>query len=169
MRNLQRGRKEKPKANKYIMVSFLFFIFLHWVTNFFYFFMKLGFSYSSVSEYFLGNPDKFLPQKTAMGLLEVTHIHLFTMGIVLLAVTHILALFPLSEGVKVKLFTGVFIAAFFDILSGWLITFVHPYFTYLKMASFVVFQLCLGWILVVSLFSYIRTPSVSLSKSPPHD
>jgi len=168
MRNLQRGRKEKPRANKYIMVLFLFFILLHWVTNFFYFFMKLGFSYGSVSEYFLGNPDKFLPPKTAMGLLEVTHIHLFTMGIVLLAVTHILALFPLREKLKVKLFTLVFISAFFDILSGWLITFAHPCFTYLKMASFVVFQLCLGWILVASLVFYIRTQPLS-SQPPSHD
>jgi len=158
MRHLQRGKKEKPKANKYIMVMFLSLITLHWVTNFFYFFLKLGFSYQSVSEYFLGNPDKFLQPRTAMGLLEITHIHLFTMGVVLLAVTHILALFPLKEKLKLWLFSMAFMSAFLDILSGWLITFVHPYFSYLKMLSFVVLQISLGWILIAALYFYIRLP-----------
>ncbi len=167
MRHLQRGKKEKPRANKYIMLMFLFLILLHWVTNFFYFFLKLGYTFQSVSEYFLGNPEKFLQPKTAMGLLEVTHMHLFAMGIVLVAVTHILALFPVSERFKVWLFVTAFSSAFLDIASGWLITFLSPSFTYLKMASFLTLQLSLAWVILASIFYYMKTPTVSVRKDAP--
>jgi hypothetical protein len=105
--------------------------------------MEMGLSYKGVVEHYLGSPEKFTHPKSIRGLMEVSHFHLFAMGIFLVALMHLLLFVPISGVLKMILIVAAFTSAFLDEASGWLIVFVNPIFAYLKIASFVVLQLSL--------------------------
>jgi hypothetical protein len=105
--------------------------------------MEMGLSYKGVVEHYLGSPEKFTHPKSVRGLMEVSHFHLFAMGIFLVALMHLLLFVPINGALKMILIVGAFSSAFLDEASGWLIVFVSPIFAYLKIASFVVLQLSL--------------------------
>ena len=73
-------------------------------------------------------------------MLEVSHLHFFAMGMLLLTLTHLLLFVPMSLVVKGSLIPAAFVSGLCSELSGWLVRFAHPSFAYLKIASFVVLQ-----------------------------
>ena len=59
-----------------------------WLTNALLYFHKMSLHPSSVVRYYLGAPEEFLNPRSYQGLLEVSHFHLFAMGMLLLVLTH---------------------------------------------------------------------------------
>jgi hypothetical protein len=115
--------------------------------------MEMGLSYKGVVEHYLGSPEKFTHPKSIRGLMEVSHFHLFAMGIFLVALMHLLLFVPISGLFKMILIVAAFSSAFLDEASGWLIVFVSPIFAYLKIASFVTLQLSLIVTIGISVWS----------------
>ena len=87
-------------------------------------------------EYYLGSEERFLSPRSYQGLLEVSHFHLFAMGMLLLVLTHLVLFVPLANRVKAWLIALPFAAALLDEGAGWLVRFVHPGFAYAKIAGF---------------------------------
>jgi hypothetical protein len=75
--------------------------------------------------------------------MEVSHFHLFAMGIFLVMLTHLLLFVPISIPVKLTLIVASFMSALCDEASSWLVRFVSPLFAYLKIGSFFILQLSL--------------------------
>ena len=148
-----------------IILSFtlLYFVFLS-VTNILLYVGNIGFTYSSVVDYYLGSEETFKNPASYRGLLEASHFHLLGMAIGLLLVNHLTAFTGLPQGLKFFLVLGSFISGLLDIASGWLIRFSSPHFAYLKIASFSAFQLTFLFLLAVSFFS-LRV----YNKRPPED
>jgi hypothetical protein len=115
--------------------------------------MEMGLSYQGVVEHYLGSPEKFTRPKSIRGLMEVSHFHLFAMGIFLVSLMHLLLFVPVNGLLKLTLIVAAFTSAFLDEASGWLIVFVSPLFAYMKIASFVVLQLSLITTIALSVWS----------------
>ena len=124
-----------------------------WVTNALLYFSKMSLTYSSVIEYYLGSEERYLSPRSYQGLLEVSHFHLFAMGMLLLVLTHLMLFIPVRNSWKIWLIVVPFTSAFVDEGAGWLVRFVSPHFAYLKIAGFVMLELSLAVLVGLSLWS----------------
>lgn len=126
-----------------IVIFFLVYVAIFWLTNGLLYFNKMGLTYQSVVDYYRGSEEQFLQPRSYQGLLEISHFHLFSMGILMLTLTHLLLFVPMRPSWKALLICLSFGSAFLDEASSWLIRFVHPGFAFLKIASFATLQLTL--------------------------
>lgn len=125
-----------------------------WLTNAFMYFSRMGLTPSSVRGYYLGSEEEFSRPRSAQSMLEVTHAHLPVMGIVVLLLTHLMIFAPYPDRLKRSFIGASFLSALLGEGSGWLLRFVHPAFAWLKIASFLAFQACLG-LLIAGLASFL--------------
>ena len=153
MRFVITGEWSKNRVLQLIIVLFVVYVAILWLTNALLYFQKMGLTYASVTEYYLGSEDKFLPPRSYQGMLEITHFHLFAMGILLLTLTHLMLFVPLRSHLKPWFIVVPFSAALLDEGSGWLVRFVHPLFAYLKIAGFVTLEVSLAVLVAVSLWA----------------
>jgi hypothetical protein len=124
-----------------------------WLTNALLYFSKMSLTAASVVEYYLGSEDRFLSPRSYQGLLEVSHFHLFAMGMLLLVLTHLMLFIPVKSHIKAWLIVVPFVSALLDEGSGWLVRFVSPHFAYLKIAGFLMLEASLAVLVGLSLWS----------------
>jgi hypothetical protein len=153
MRFVITGEWSKNHLLQLIIVLFVVYVAGLWLTNALLYFNKMGLTYSSVTEYYLGSEEKFLQPRTYQGMLEISHFHLFAMGLLLLTLTHLMLFVPLRPDIKPWFVIIPFTSALVDEGSGWLVRFVHPAFAYLKIAGFLALELSLAVLIVVSLWA----------------
>jgi hypothetical protein len=142
-----------------IVVLYVLYVGGLWVTNALLYFAKMDLRPASVVEYYLGAEERFLAPKSFQGLLEVSHFHLFAMGMLLLVLTHLMLFVPLRSSWKAWLIVVPFVSALLDEGAGWLVRFVHPRFAVLKVAGFLLLQGSLGALVVISLWAVFRGSS----------
>ncbi len=146
-----------------LFITFLIFSFLfifQIFTGIYLYIEKYGFSYSSASEYILGNEEKFINPKTFYGLLKLNFPHFLAIFLVVFVLSHFLYFF------KIKNFyffiAGMaFSFGFLDIISSFLML-KSQIFSYLKIISFLGFEISLFvilFILVLNIFIKLRTQS----------
>jgi len=133
-----------------IAFTILFFVFL-WLTNLL-LYLKIGFSYESVVEYYRGSEESFRPPRSYLGLLEEAHFHFFSMAIILVTLNHLLLFVNLNNIYKFILIIGSFVSAFGDIAGGWLIRYVAPQFAYFKIASVIILQITLALLMIIVVY-----------------
>jgi hypothetical protein len=150
MRFVITGEWNRNTLLRVIVLFFLAYCFAFWLTNFGLYFFKMGLTYQSVVDYYLGSAQSFTQPRSFLGLMEVSHFHLFAMGIFLVTLTHLLLFVPAPIWAKLWLIVISFTSAFLDEASGWLVRFVSPNFAYLKIAAFVALQTSLLIIIVLS-------------------
>jgi hypothetical protein len=124
-----------------------------WLTNALLYFEKMSLSPESVVSYYRGNEEIFLNPRSYQGMLEVSHFHLFAMGMLLLVLTHLMLFVPLRNGVKAWLIAIPFLSAALDEGAGWLVRFGHPAFAWLKIAGFLLLQGSLALLVGLALWS----------------
>jgi hypothetical protein len=140
-----------------------------WITNTLLYFEKMSLTYASVVDYYLGSEARFLPARSYQGLLEVSHFHLFAMGMLLMVLTHLMLFVPLANRTKLWLIVVPFLAAALDEAAGWLVRFAHPLFAYAKIAGFLLLQASLGALVVLSVWSVFRGSSGAYRGEPLDD
>ncbi|MGH7792305.1 MAG: hypothetical protein ACREOB_08320 [Thermodesulfobacteriota bacterium] len=146
---------------KLVIAFTLVFFFFLWLTNLL-LYLKIGFSYDSVVEYYRGNEEAFRPAKSYIGMLEEAHFHFFSMAIILVTLNHLLLFTQMRNLWKLAIILASFISAFGDIAGGWLILYVSPVFAYLKIASVVILQATLAILLVLVVrFLYERQQAMN--------
>ncbi len=155
MRFVISGEWTRNHLLKTIIIFFLAYLFFFWWTNLFLFLTKLGFSYESVVDYFRGSEERYMQPRSLQGLLEVSHFHLFAMGILMLTMTHLILFVPFSIKTKMFYICAAFSSAFLDEASGWLIRFVAPEFAWLKLISFSALQIVLALLMLFVLRALI--------------
>ena len=110
---------------------------------------KIGFTPSSVTEYYLGNPDIFREPKSYGSLVEETHFHLFAMGIILMTLNHLMLFSNLKNSHKVLIIIISFTACLLDISSSWLVRYVSSSFSIVKVTSMIVEQVFLVLLIII--------------------
>jgi hypothetical protein len=145
------GEWKRNSLLRLIIVLFLVYGAALWVTNALLYFNKMGLTYQSVVDYYLGSEQQFTQPRSYQGLLEITHFHVFAMGIFILTMAHLLLFVPLRPRTKLWLICLAFGAGLADEGAGWLVRFVHPGFAYAKIGAFLLLQGALGVLLVAVL------------------
>ena len=100
MRFVVSGEFTRNRLLQVIVVLFVVYVALLWVTNAVLYFQKMSLSPSSVVDYYLGSEERFLQPRSFQGMVEISHFHLFAMGLLLMTLTHLMLFVPLSWNVK---------------------------------------------------------------------
>jgi hypothetical protein len=155
------GEWSRNRLLQTIVVLYVLYVGGLWVTNALLYFAKMSLFPSSVVEYYLGNEEKFLAARSFQALLEISHFHLFAMGMLLLVLTHLMLFVPLADRTKLWLIVSPFASALLDEGAGWLVRFVHPGFAVVKVLGFLALQTSLAALILLSLWAVFRGSSRS--------
>ncbi len=153
MRFVVTGEWSRNRLLQTIVVLYALYVVGLWVTNALLYFSKMGLRPDSVVAYYLGSEEQFLSPRSYQGLLEVSHFHLFAMGMLLLVLTHLMLFVPIRGSLKAWLIAVPFLAGFVDEGAGWLVRFAHPGFAYLKIAGFLLLETSLAVLVAISLWA----------------
>jgi hypothetical protein len=155
------GEMNRNRLLQTIVVLYALYVVLLWITNALLYFDSMGLTPSSVVAHYLGAEESFSEPRSYAGLLEVSHFHLFAMGMLLLVLTHLVLFVPLANRTKAWLIALPFLSGLVDEGSGWLVRFVSPHFAWLKIAGFLALQTSLAALVALSLWSVFRGTSDS--------
>ncbi len=126
-----------------------------WATNMAMYFQRMSLAPASVRAYYLGSAEEYSQPRSAASLLEVSHAHLATMGVMILLLTHLAIFAPWEDRTKKWVIGLGFGSSLLGEASGWLVRFVSPAFAILKIACFVTFQSVLALLIgVLGIFLY---------------
>lgn len=156
MKYMQYGGMQNQPLMRLTLYFTLFFLFGFWLTNFAMYFAKMNLAPQSVVEYYLGSEAEFRQPRTYQAMLEVTHTHLPMMAIVMLVLTHLLIFSAFQHRTKIVFIAVAFLSAFLHETAGWLVRFVAPAFAWLKVATFVVMQGMLAFLLLALTLFLVR-------------
>ncbi|WP_139558056.1 hypothetical protein [Methylotetracoccus oryzae] len=159
MRFFVTGEQRRQSMINLIILMFLGYIALFWVSNALMYFHKMNLTPQSVVAYYLGSEEQFTQPKSYQSLLEVTHFHLFSMGILVLTLTHLLLFTALNPTLKLWLTGATFVSAVADELAGWLVRFAHPAFAYFKIGAFLALEISLAALLFFTAASLVAQRS----------
>lgn len=153
---LTKEKEEPPERSILYSIVFVFVLSTLIFTsfNFFLFASKIGLSPESIHRYYAGDPSSFIRPKTFEGMIEVFNPHLITMGVYLFALIHFSFFTNVKNKVLLSALTLLFALA--DNLSPFLIRFVSPHFSYLKLFSFAGLTVSMAYISLIVAVSVIR-------------
>jgi len=149
MRFFATGEQNRQLLMNSLILMFLGYIFLLWISNGLMYFHKMDLTPTSVVSYYLGSEEDFTQPKSYQSLLEVSHFHLFAMGMLVLTLTHLMIMTQLSTLVKVWLSALIYLSAIANEAGGWLVRYAHPDFAYFKIASFILLELSLAALILL--------------------
>ena len=156
MRFFVTGEQQRKALINALVLMFLAYILLLWLSNGLMYFHRMDLSPSSVVAYYLGSEEQFTQPRSYEGMLEVSHFHLFSMGMLVLTLTHLMLMTEFSVRLKIWLSGLTYVSAIGDEAGGWLVRFVHPWFAYFKIGMFLVLETSLLVLLIVVIASLIR-------------
>ncbi|MCX7097017.1 MAG: hypothetical protein NTV43_03815 [Methylococcales bacterium] len=156
MRYFVTGEQQRKSLLNALVLMFLGYIVLLWVSNGMMYFHHMDLTPSSVVAYYLGSEEQFTQARSYQGMLEVSHFHLFSMGMLIVTLTHLMLMTDFSVRLKIWLSSLTYVSALADELGGWLVRFVDPLFAWFKIAAFLLLEFSLAALLVVVVYSLIR-------------
>ncbi len=156
MRFFVTGEQQRKALLNTLVLMFLGYIVLLWLSNGLMYFHHMDLTPSSVIAYYLGSEEQFTQARSYQGMLEVSHFHLFSMGMLVVTLTHLMLMTQFSIRLKVWLSISTYLSAIADEAGGWLVRFVHPTFAYFKIGAFLLLEISLMMLLVVVIMSLIR-------------
>ncbi len=159
MRFFITGEWSRNRLLQTIVVLYCVYLAGLWLTNALLYFEKMSLTPGSVATYYLGDDETFRQPRSYQGLLEVSHFHLFAMGMLLLVLTHLVLFTPLSNRIKAWLVVLPFASALVDEGASWLVRFVHPAFAWAKILGFLALQASLAALIILALWSVFRGTS----------
>jgi hypothetical protein len=158
MRFVVTGEWRENHLLRLILACFLVFVTLLWVTNGLLFFSQMSLTPGSVVDFYRGSDAAFTQPRSFKVLLEISHFHLFAMGILVLTMTHLVLFAPIEIRTKTWLVIVSFGAALADEAAGWLVRFVHPAFAWLKLGGFAALQVSLGLMILIVAWAVWKAP-----------
>jgi hypothetical protein len=156
MRFFVTGEQNRQLLINTLILMFLAYVVLLCVSNALMYFHKMDLTVASVQAYYLGSEQDFIQPRSYQSLLEVSHFHLFAMGMLVLTLTHLMLMTNLPTRLKVWLSAVVFTSAIADELAGWLVRFLDPAFAYFKITAFLLLETSLTVLVAVVIISLIQ-------------
>ena len=156
MRYFVSGEQQRKLLLKALVLMFLAYVALLWISNGMMYFHRMDLTFDSVVTYYCGNEEQFVPAKSYEGMLEVLHFHLFAMGMLAVTLTHLMLMTEFSVRLKIWLSSLTFFSAIAEELAGWLVRFVHPQFAYFKIGTFLLLEISLFALIVTVTWSLLR-------------
>ncbi|MDP2904476.1 MAG: hypothetical protein Q8N96_15440 [Methylovulum sp.] len=156
MRYFLTGEQQRKSLLNALVLMFLGYVALLWLSNALMYFHHMDLTPGSVVAYYLGSEEQFTQPRSYQGMLEVSHFHLFAMGMLIVTLTHLMLMTQFSIRLKIWLSGLTYLSALADEAGGWLVRFVDPVFAYFKIASFLLLEFSLAALLVTVSTSLIR-------------
>jgi hypothetical protein len=156
MRYFVTGEQYRKSLLNMLVLMFLGYIALLWLSNGMMYFHHMDLTAKSVTDYYLGSEEQFTQPRSYQGMLEVSHFHLFAMGMLVVTLTHLMLMTDFSVRLKIWVSSLTYFSAIADEAAGWLVRFVHPLFAYFKIGAFLLLELSLAALLVTVTISLIR-------------
>jgi hypothetical protein len=156
MRFFVTGEQNRQLLINSLILMFLVYVALLWVSNGLMYFHKMNLTADSVLAYYLGSEQDFTQPKSYQSLLEVTHFHLFAMGMLVLTLTHLMLMTHLPTVLKIWISAIVYASAIADEIAGWLVRYVHPHFAYFKIGAFLMLEISLAALIIVVIISLVQ-------------
>ena len=156
MRYFVTGEQQRKALLNALVLMFLGYIALLWLSNALMYFHHMALTPSSVVAYYLGSEEQFTQPRSYQGMLEVSHFHLFSMGMLIVTLTHLMLMTDFSVYLKIWLSALTYLSAIADEAAGWLVRFVHPLFAYFKIAAFITLECSLLALLVVVIWALLK-------------
>ena len=125
------------KAYKLSIVYYLIFSILLLLSAYMLFEYKIGFGYENIIDYYLGNEERFIPAKSAAGILKLILPHTFVFGLFIMVLLHFLVF--TEHRYKKRTLTLIyasFFIAFLEMLTPFAIISGFGFFAYIKLFSF---------------------------------
>jgi len=143
------------KVYKLSIIYYLIFSLLLIASAVMLFEYKIGFSYSSILDYYIGNEDKFIPAKSSAGILKIVLPHIFAFGLISMVLLHFLVFTKLRYKKRtLTLIYLTFFSAILEIFTPLLIVNGFEFGAYVKLLSFFVFLVLImyiSWLLFYSI------------------
>ncbi|MGR8978660.1 MAG: hypothetical protein ACU84H_01010 [Gammaproteobacteria bacterium] len=156
MRYFVTGEQHRKSLLNALVLMFLGYIILLWVSNGLMYFHRMDLTPESVVSYYLGSEQQFTQPRSYQGMLEVSHFHLFSMGMLIVTLTHLMLMTEFSNKLKIGISALTYVSAIADEAGGWLVRFVHPQFAWFKIGAFLLLEFSLAVLLIVVLAALIR-------------
>ena len=105
-----------------LILMFLVYVALLWISNGLMYFHKMGLDPEPVIAYYRGSEQDFNEPRSYQSLLEVSHFHLFAMGMLVLTLTltHLMLMTSLPTWMKIWICAIVYASAIADEAADWL-------------------------------------------------
>ena len=128
------------KAYKLSILYYLLFTLLLVSSAIILFEHKIGFSFISVLEYYLGNEEKFIPAQSPLGILRIVLPHIFVFGLISMVLLHFIVFtnHRYKKAILILIY-ATFITAILEIFTPILIVSGFEFFDYVKLLSFFLF------------------------------
>lgn len=97
--------------------------------------LKTGWTPQGVSDYYRGNEQRFMFEKSPLEMLEVTHMHLFSVPVVFFILAHAFSMTTLPERTRMRVVAAAFSSVFLSIGSPWLVRFGSAGLSWIKVAA----------------------------------
>ena len=142
------------KAYKYAISWFLLFSILLLISGAAIFAQKLGFSYMSIHNYYLGNDATFTVAKTFNGLLKIVLPHIFAFGLFVMVILHFMIFTKKRDTKEMQYIIYLsFLAAFLELFSPFFIILGLDFFIYFKIIAYFLFN----FIILYTMFILIKS------------
>ncbi|MFN5746303.1 MAG: hypothetical protein ACK443_09500 [Methylococcaceae bacterium] len=156
MRFFVTGEQNRQWLLNTVVLLFLVYMMVLWLSLGLMYFNRMDLTPQSVIDYYLGAEARFTQPRSYQSLLEVSHAHMFSMGMLAVTLTHLLLFANLSALLKISLSVLVYFSAIADEAAGWLVRFVHPAFAWFKIGAFITLELSLAVLIVLVTLSLLR-------------
>lgn len=101
---------------------------------------KIGFSFTDVLQYYIGNEEKFISAQSPLGILKIILPHIFAFGLLSMVLLHFIVFTKLRyKKITIYIIYITFITAILEIFIPLLIVSGFELFAYIKLLSFFMF------------------------------
>ena len=140
---------------KSLILYFVVFSFLLLASSIVIFQHKIGFSVDGVLRYYLGDEKLFIPSKNEAGILKIILPHIFAFGLFSMVILHFVLFTKQKNRLKTLIYL-LFVTAFLEIFTPFMIINGFYLFAYLKLISLFLFEVLILYILYILFFSIIN-------------
>ena len=120
--------RDTDKHIRLVYTLFLMLMLAGFAFSFFWAHSMTGLTPQGIADHYLGSDTTFGEPMSFRELAEVTHFHLFTMPVVFIILVHVLYLTTAAGWLKTAMTWAGFGGVMLDLISPWLISYVHPLF-----------------------------------------
>lgn len=127
--------KDAPRRTKVVYTALLAYLLLGLATIIAIEALKTGWTPQGVADYYRGNEARMKFEKTPLELLEISHMHLFSVPVVFFILGHAFMMTTLPEHSKYRVVGASVLAVFLSIGSPWFVRFGSAAFGWVKVAA----------------------------------
>ncbi len=166
---MPRDLSKSPISNKLSITFFLIIMAYAFYISCANFYERTGFSPKKTVRHYSGNEEKlndesnyeynddllqegFFFPKTYREIIEITHVHAFSIPLVLFVMSRILSMTLIREGIKIAIYSIAFAGTIMNLSGPWLIRYKSDVFTISLILSYYILGLCFIFLISLPLY-----------------